>query len=447
MLREHMIGTNLSPGDEDTIVALSTGQLPSGIAVIRLSGPQCSRICVDFSGVLPEPRKVRYGTISDPDSGLPFDRGFILWLPGHGSLTGEDCVEFQVHGSRAVVASLLDCLCRRPSVRIAEPGEFVRRAFLNGKMDLTEIEGLSDLIAAQTEAQRIQAYRLTSGVLRKKYEGWRRDLTRIRALIEAELDFTEEEDVPTEIGDKGFLDLVDLVKEIGQHLDDSRAGEIIREGYRIAILGRPNAGKSTLLNALAKREVAIVTDVPGTTRDVLEVHLDIGGYEVLVWDTAGIRDSSDRIEQEGIDRARSRAREADLVLWLHDINDLEPVNTPDYEEVLEVVTKDDEGLSPAQLSISVRTGRGLGRLISAISNKLETRLGTGGEAVLTRARHRQALTDCHAKLVEVISEDQQSREIQAEKLRIASDCLGRITGKIDVEDLLDVIFSEFCVGK
>ena len=431
----------------ETIVALSSGSLPSGVAVVRISGPCCTEIANSMIGGLPEPRFASLRAIKNLKNNEELDRGIVLWFPGPNSFTGEDCLEFQLHGGRAVVDAVIHALCQFSSVGLAEAGEFSRRAFENGKLDLTEIEGIADLVASETEAQRKQALSQSRGDSRETFEDWRKRLIHMRALIEAELDFSEEEDIPDEISKEGFAQVAALKDEIETHLADNRAGEIIRDGFKIALMGKPNAGKSSLLNVLAKRDVAIVTHKAGTTRDVLDVHLDINGFAVIVSDTAGLRESDNIIEVEGIRRAELRGSEADLVIWLSDINDKDNPPTLGFEDVLYITSKDDSGNSRDTNSISVKSGFGIDKLIKSIETRINSRVDRSENILISRLRYREALVDCIEHLNFVLSNNVSDIDLNAETLRHASDCIGRITGKIDVEDLLDVIFSEFCVGK
>lgn len=429
----------------DTIVALSSGALPSGVAVIRISGAACKTIISELLARELTPRLAELVKIYSLKEMQAIDQGLALWFPGPNSFTGEDCLELQVHGSRAVVSELLEELCAFDDVRIAEPGEFSKRAFENGKMDLTEVEGLADLIASETKQQRLQAFGQQQGVLRDLYSGWRQRLIHLRAMIEAEFDFSDEEDVPEEISQEGFKALQTLLSEVEAHLEDNHIGEIIRDGFQIVLLGKPNSGKSSLINYLSKREVAIVTDEPGTTRDIISVDLDLDGYAVRVTDTAGLRESDNMIEQEGIKRAREASSEADLILWLQDINDAECTNRPDGDNVWTVITKDDLKQSD-QLSISTYEGLGVESLLSLISTEIADKVSDTGYGLITRKRYRDNLITCREHLRSAL-DDNTVKELQSEELRHASDVLGKITGIIDVEDLLDVIFSEFCIGK
>ena len=432
---------------DETIVALSSGNLPSGVAVVRISGSACEALAKSLIGSLPIPRQAALKSVYDPYNKEELDRGLVLWFPGPHSFTGEDCIELHLHGGRAVVNAVLGVLCSFKDVRLAEAGEFSRRAFENGKLDLTEIEGIADLVSSETEAQRKQALAQSRGDSRETYEGWRKRLIHMRALIEAELDFSEEEDIPEEISQEGFLQVLALKSEISDHLADNRAGEIIRDGFKIALMGKPNAGKSSLLNALAKRDVAIVTSEAGTTRDVLDVHLDIDGYAVTISDTAGLRKADNIIEIEGIRRAELQGSEADLVIWLHDISDVNTIPNLDYSDVIYVTSKDDKCSIKQGISISVTLDTGLGLLLNEIKCRIKLKLDNYETGLISRLRYRMALEECVSHLTSVTDNNISDIELKAETLRHASDCIGRITGKIDVEDLLDVIFSEFCVGK
>lgn len=428
----------------DTIYGLSSGPLPSGVAVIRLSGPAVPGLLPDMIGRLPEPRRAALAGIVGAD-GRPLDRGMVLYFPAPRSFTGEDVAELQMHGGRATVAAVLEDLSRRPGLRAAEAGEFTRRAFLNGRMGLTEVEALSDLIAAETEAQRRFALGNSGGAQQALYEAWRQRVIRARAMVEAELDFPEEEDVPASAGDGAWRDVRELAREIDRHIAGYRRGEIIRAGYDVVIVGAPNAGKSSLLNALAKRDVAIVSDEAGTTRDLIEVALDLDGVKVRVTDTAGLREGSGKVERIGIDRARQRAAEADLVILLSDTGDWGAWDG----QTLRVASKTD--IRPVDgkgdLAVSVRTGEGLDRLVEMLARRAGEAAGAGGEILPSRERHVALLRLCRTELLGAADGDRSGPEVRAEALRRAGDALGRLTGRIDVEDLLDVIFGEFCIGK
>jgi tRNA modification GTPase len=436
----------------DTIYALSSGSLPSGVAIIRISGPATRRVVESVAGALPQPREAKLATIRDKTGG-DIDRGLVLFFPGPASFTGEDCAELHLHGGRAVVAAALEALSAFDGRRAAEAGEFTKHAFLNGKIDLTGAEALSDLIAADTEAQRRFALANSSDAHRRIYETWRGRLIHARAMIEAELDFADEADVPGSVSSIVWSDMRALHEEITRHSAGYRDAEIIRSGFKIVILGAPNAGKSSLLNALARRDVAIVTEEPGTTRDVLEVAMDIGGMKVLLADTAGIREAAGRVEQIGIERTLMRAEEADLVLLLEDVAAPQPVTyVPLDRPVLRIGNKSDllprhEAESIYDCLISARTGEGLDGLLQVVKDLMSDHILPSGEVLPFRERHVALLNEAAEALDRAINSDAEGLELRAEWLRIASDALGRIHGAIDVEDLLDTIFSTFCIGK
>lgn len=436
----------------DTIFALSSGALPSGVAVIRLSGPLAFPVVEQLAGTLPPPRQSSHRWIRRRN-GERIDKGLVLAFPGPNSFTGEDCAEFQVHGGRAVLAALLDELGSIQGLRHAEAGEFSRRAFDNGRLDLVEIEGLADLIAADTEMQRRLALEQSSGTLSALYTDWADRLTRIRALIEAELDFPDEEDVPGAVSDQLWPAVEGLMTEMRQHLAGAGAAEIIRDGFRIAIVGAPNAGKSSLMNALARREVAIVTDVAGTTRDVLGVDLDIGGYLAHVMDTAGIRETDDVVEREGVKRAFRSIDHADLVLLLEPVDGAaDQTSIPDGKPVLTIQSKADlldaAPLGEAgKLFLSTKTGQGFDSLTKRIIKAIETDAIRPSGLGPARRRQAEHLVKAVEALDQCLSQPSMPLELKAESLRLAAHSLGKITGKVDVEDLLDVIFSEFCIGK
>lgn len=444
----------------DTIFALSSGAVPSGIAVIRISGPGAGEALRAVSGRdLPTPRRAVRVTIADPETGEHLDEALALWFSGPGSATGEDVAELHVHGGRAVVSGVLGALGACPGLRPAEPGEFSRRAFEAGKLDLTAVEGLADLIQAETTAQRRQALRQMGGELGRLYEAWRERLLRARAQLEATIDFSDE-DLPAGLEDRVREEVVSVAQEITTHLADHRQGELLRSGVHIAIIGPPNAGKSSLLNLLARREAAIVSETAGTTRDVIEVHLDLGGYPVVVADTAGLRGKgANAIEDEGIRRAWMRAEDADIRLVVLNAEDgLEAVDPATVDLVdqdsLVVVNKVD--LVPGTrghirisgveaLAVSVKTGQGVEDLLGRLGGVVEDRCAGAAALSLTRVRHRRGLEDCGAALDRFGQAGE--TELAAEELRVASQALGRVTGAVGVEDLLDVIFEDFCIGK
>lgn len=442
----------------DTIWAPASGKGVAGVAVIRISGPLTRFVIETMCGSVPLPKQAALKSIRGRD-GLEIDRGLVLFFAGPGSFTGEDVGEFQVHGSRAVLAALAAEFVRFSGLRPAEAGEFARRSFLNGKMDLTEVEGLADLLAAETEAQRRQALAQAGGSLRTLYEGWRGRLLRARALIEADLDFADEEDIPGSVVDQAMEEIGRLSRDIDSHLKGSSRGERLREGFQIVLLGAPNAGKSSLLNALARRDVAIVTDEPGTTRDLLEVHLDLGGYAVTVVDTAGLREGGGSIEREGMRRAVDRGERADLIFWLvapdGDDDSLPEEIRFDASRIWRIDSKSDlrlgvETESPdgvGRFSLSSKTGDGIETLLDQLRLRLESEMTGSGDPVPTRARHEYELSSCLDALLGSREVGSFGLELTAECLRRAGDHLGRLTGVIGVEEMLGEIFGSFCVGK
>ncbi len=439
---------------DQTIFALSSGRAPSAIALIRVSGPQ-ARIAVErLCGKLPSPRLAHVATLRDTD-GCALDESITLWFPAPHSATGEDVAEFHVHGGRAVIAAMFDALGAISGLRPAEPGEFTRRAFENGKLDLTEAEGLDDLIHADTDRQRRQALRHLKGLLGAKAETWRQQIIAVSALIEAGIDFSDEGDVSAELVAPALKRISALKSEIEETLISSAQSERLREGLTVTIAGPPNAGKSTLLNRLARREAAIVSPHAGTTRDVIEVHLDLDGYPVTLIDTAGVRDTADPVEQEGVRRARDRARTSDLVLWLVDANDeaaSPPQSDGDHAPVWAVRNKVDlvageKDAARAQFDISAERGDGVAELIAALVTYAQDYFGAGEMALVSRARHRTLLRETVDALDRAGRSADRGDELLAEELRIAIHSLGRLTGRVDVEDILDVIFREFCIGK
>jgi tRNA modification GTPase len=442
--------------DRDTIFALSSGRPPVAIAVIRVSGPRARVALETLAGGVPEPRRAGFARLRDRPGGDVLDEAVTLWFPGPNSETGEDVAEFQVHGGRAVIAAVLAALGHIGGLRPAEPGEFTRRAFENGRLDLTAVEGLADLIYAETEAQRCQAYRQLAGTLGKRAESWRSQLIEAQALVEAGIDFSDESDVPEKLLEPALATARTLRDDIAAALADENRGERLREGLVVAIAGPPNAGKSSLINRLARRDVAIVTPHAGTTRDVIEVHLDLDGYPVTLLDTAGIRETEDPVEIEGVRRARERAATADLVLWVTDAtagagDDVEASGS----EVWQVRNKIDllhSEPSPCRsarvLGISALTGAGLAELIAALARHAESSLAGAETSLVTRERHRVALRKVVEALDRALAETPAGREdIVAEELRLAARELGRLTGRVDVEEVLDVIFRDFCIGK
>jgi tRNA modification GTPase len=440
----------------DTIFALSSGRPPAAIAVVRISGPAATVALQWLAGRVPVPRVATFATLRDRQ-GAAIDDAVVLFFPAGKSATGEDIAELQVHGSRAVLAAIFTELGAIDGMRAAEAGEFTRRAFENGKLDLTEAEGLDDLIHAETEAQRRQALRQFKGLLGERATDWRQRIIEASALVEAGIDFSDEGDVPDELIAPAREKIAQLCKEITDALAASARGERLREGLVVAIAGPPNAGKSTLLNRLARRDAAIVSPYAGTTRDVIEVHLDLDGYPVVLLDTAGIRDTRDPVEEEGVRRARERAAEADLVLWLIEPMAELPPGSALNDSVWLVVNKvdlagsnaglADPGASPRTFRISAAHGQGVAELTAALGRFAADYFGAGESALVTRARQRGLLEAAATALGRAGRVASGSDEILAEELRVAAQALGRLLGRIDVEDVLGKIFADFCIGK
>ncbi|MBI2713246.1 MAG: tRNA uridine-5-carboxymethylaminomethyl(34) synthesis GTPase MnmE [Rhizobiales bacterium] len=522
-----------------TIFALSSGRGPAAIAVVRISGPRAGAALISLGVKIPEPRKAGLARLRDPRTADIIDEALVLWFPAPHSETGEDVAELQLHGGRAVIAATLAALSRVEGLRPAEAGEFTRRAFENGKLDLTAVEGLADLVMAETQGQRRQAFRQMNGLLGGRAESWRQRLIQALALVEARIDFSDEADVPENLLAPALTMARELADEIAAALADGGRGERLREGLVVAIAGPPNAGKSTLLNRIARREAAIVSPYAGTTRDVIEVHLDLGGLPVTLLDTAGIRETDDPVELEGVRRARERAAGADLVLWVVDAsgpeaaavipgsraataprNDgdsrpgaaaapasrdllpaVEMVPPPSPAPVASVTTdqpptwlvrnkidllaastssesilqfkyksepivRSNEALKPivnrelahkiehqftsneVEFTLSATTGEGFDQLLAALAGYADNFMAGAESALVTRERHRRALEETLAALRRAQSGEVAGREdLLAEELRIAARALGRLTGRVDVEDILDVIFRDFCIGK
>jgi tRNA modification GTPase len=438
---------------DQTIFALSSGRPPSAIAIIRVSGSEAGAALKQLAGKIPSPRMASRAMLRDT-SGQPIDDAVVLWFPGPASATGEDVAEFHVHGGRAVLASLFASLSAMKNLRTAEPGEFTRRAFENGKLDLTEAEGLDDLIHADTDRQRRQALRQLKGLLGDRARDWRAEIVEASALIEAGIDFSDEGDVPAELIAPALTRIKALLKDITNVLAAQGKAERLREGLVVAIAGPPNVGKSTLMNQLARREVAIVSPHAGTTRDIIEVQLDLDGYPVTVIDTAGIRETDDPVEQEGVRRARARAADADLVLWLAD-GDEAKLEQSGGTPVWLIRNKIDldgpivRSPKPAipEFRISAARGDGLGDLVGALVDFSSDYFGANEGALITRERQRRLLEDTAASLERSLAAIGHGEELAAEDLRSAATSLGRLLGRIDVDDILDVIFREFCIGK
>jgi len=481
----------------ETIYALSSGRPPAAIAVVRISGSRAGAALKALMGRIPEPRRAALANVRGRD-GETIDQALALWFPGPHSETGEDVAELQLHGGRAVIAAVFAALAQVDGLRPAEAGEFTRRAFENGKLDLTAVEGLADLVKAETEGQRRQAFRQMAGALRDRSENWRAQLIQALALVEARIDFSDEADVPQDLVTPALQIARLLEGDIASVLVEGNRGERLREGVIVAIAGPPNAGKSALLNRIAKREVAIVSPVAGTTRDVIEVHLDLHGLPVTLLDTAGIRETDDPVEQEGVQRARARAAAADLILWIIEATAGHPprphlssnengrkpvwlirnkidlqqevtqrnehkvqskgksergvrVNKPQKNVVKNALTKKNEiefTFSELEFDISAKTGEGIDTLLGALAQHANSFLAGTESNLVTRERHRLALEDTRAALLRALVPGLSSREdLLAEELRLASRALGRLTGRVGVDDILDVIFRDFCIGK
>lgn len=434
----------------DTVFAPASGFGRAAVAVVRVSGPASGAILAAMAGPVPAPRRLSLRTLRDPHDESVLDRALVAWFPGPDTYTGEDMAELHLHGGPAVRMGVLAALARFPGCRAAEPGAFTRRAVLNGRLDLAEAEGVADLIEAETEGQRRQALRQLDGALSRQVAAWRAEAIDCLAAAEAALDFSDEGDVDDAGLDAAlFTRAAALRGEIAAALHDGRRGERLREGFWVVLAGAPNAGKSTLLNALSRREAAIVSDVPGTTRDAIEVRLDLGGLPVFLVDTAGLRETAEPVEIAGISRTRARIASADLVLVLVPPGGTPPdLGTADVQ-TLRVQTKADL-LADSQngmLAVSAHTGAGLEDLLDAIQAEAQSGLGAG-DALITRARHRAALERCVDHLDRLESGAGRGMpELAAEDLRLAVRALGEVGGHVGVEDVLDRLFSGFCIGK
>jgi tRNA modification GTPase len=447
--------------DSRTIFAVASGVGRSAVGVIRVSGQASAAAIAALTGDGPPPaRHASLRTLRDPRSGEEIDRGLILWFPSPHSYTGEDAAELQVTGGRAVLTGVLNALTSLESLRPAEPGEFAWRAFENRKLDLSQIEGLADLVDAQTQAQRRQALRIAGGAVSREAEKARGMILDAMARVEAALDFSDQEDVGEETLSEARTRAEAAAQRLIGHLRQAERGERLREGFNVVIAGRPNVGKSTLLNALARRDVAIVSDIPGTTRDILEVHLELRGLPVTLIDTAGLRDTDDPIEREGVARARRRAAEADLVLWLKDgglmtlpdrsMADIVGPTIGCNVPFLEIRTKADlDGSASASgsIAVSAKTGAGLPQLLERVAAAAEAGLAGADQALLVSARHRSAFEEAGAHLRRALGSQTLAPEFFAEDLRLAARALERIAGRIDVEEVLGEIFGRLCIGK
>jgi tRNA modification GTPase len=422
----------------DTIFAVASGAGQAAIAVMRVSGPASRTLLAALCGRVPPPRRASFRRLRDA-GGAELDQAMVVWLPGPGSFTGEDSAELYLHGGRAVLTGVADALVAL-GARPAEAGEFTRRAFLNGRMDLTEAEAVHDLVAAETEAQRRQALRQLEGALGALYRDWAERLRLLLAQQEALIDFPDE-DLPPEVEAEVVAELEALRREVTAHLDDGRRGERLREGLVFAVTGQPNVGKSSLVNALAERDVAIVSATPGTTRDALETRVVLGGVPVTLVDTAGLRDAADEIEAEGVRRARAHAAAADLVVGVSEAG--EPIAAGDVP----VANKVDlcRRVPVGAIGVSALTGEGLDVLRDRLAEAARSLTAGSGPPPLTQARHRAALQAAVERLTAAQVAD--LPELRAEDLRLALRAIGRITGSVNVEDILDTLFARFCIGK
>lgn len=441
----------MSPNlDCSTILAVASGAGRAGIAVLRISGSRARFVAETVCGGLPQPRVASLRSLIDPVSGEVIDQGIVLFFPAPHSFTGEDVLELQVHGSLAVTRAMLRAITGLASdIRLAEPGEFSRRAFLNGRMDLAAIEGLGDLIDSETEWQRRQALRQMQGQLGALVGPWRESLIAAMASVEAELDFSDEGDVPADVRAGLHTDLHRIRRAFDDVLRSTDRGERLRSGYRVVIAGPPNAGKSSLLNAIARRDVALVSPVAGTTRDIIEVRCDIRGYPVLLADTAGLRDSADEVERMGIARARREIDAADVTLVLRSCDDSGPQDVSSLERVAIVVATKSDLATPRfahDIAISTQRGQGIDTLLDLLGDRLEE-LGGGEISLVANERQRSALMGAAAALDRILGQHDLAGELLAEELRFATGKLDHLIGRVDHEAVLDVIFARFCIGK
>lgn len=435
-----------------TIFALSSAPGRSGVAVIRISGPEAARAVLALCGApLPEARRAALRTIRHPETGETLDRGLVLWFPEGASFTGEPSAELQVHGSRAVIAGVLGALAACPGCQPAQPGEFTRRAFENGKLDLAQVEALDDLIQADTAAQRRQAFRGLEGRLGERVRDWRQQLLMIRSLLAAEIDFADEGDVGSGLSREIDSLVLRLVADMRRVLSSSRMGRIVAGGYRVAILGRPNSGKSTLLNALSGSDSAIVSDVPGTTRDVIEVRVDWEGFEVVLLDTAGLRETHDPVEVIGIQRALARAADADLRVWIDPDADWSVIGADQEEgDSIRVRSKcdiDNENRFGCEaLGVSALTGYGMNELKMAIIERIRG-MGPAEDVLVIRERQANAMGLAADALDRLLGLQSDAIELRDHEVRAAETALDALLGRVGVEEMLGAVFGRFCIGK
>jgi len=442
-----------------TIYALSSGPGVSGVAIVRISGPEASNVIESLTGKeVPKPRMATLRKINNTNTSELIDEGIIIWFPGPESYTGEDMAEIHIHGGKAVILALQNEISKNKNCRLAEPGEFTKLAFQNGKINLLKAESLADLISAETEIQRLQAVKIMKGKSSVKFNELREKLLKLLSFVEAKIDFPEEE-LPDENIKKLKKDSTEVLNEIKKILDDQRVGEMIREGFKIAIVGPTNAGKSSLLNNLSNREVAIVSEIAGTTRDVVETHLNIDGYPVIISDTAGIRESKDEIEKKGIKLSLNKAENADLKLVVVDAKSVDLsgfLNDLLKKNAILVINKsdllkdklDDQVTKFDHVLISLKENSNIDQLISKIKNNLKNKFVSADDILITRERHRQHLDQCVDHLNNFLKKnDKKDFDKAAEDLRLATRHLGMIVGKVDVEEILGSIFNDFCIGK
>ena len=439
------------------IYALSSGRGPSGIAIIRLSGKDTLKICQTITKEKNiKSREANLCKFYNPINNQIIDEGLILWFPGPNSYTGEDLAEFHIHGSNAVISLFLDVLSKQTNSRMAEPGEFTKIAFQNNKIDLLEAESIGDLIHSETELQRQQAIQIMRGNASNHYSNLREKLIKALAYIEAKIDFAED-DLPEKVLIEAHKSIKEIHKEIKKIIEDNKIGEKIRDGFRVSIIGEVNAGKSSLLNLIAKRDIAIVSDEAGTTRDVIEIYINIDGYPVILADTAGIREAKNEIEKKGISLALGKSKEADLNIIVIDNsskninNEIKKIINKDTIVLLnksDVQKKQNHNFEADTILASVKENKNIDKLINKVKEKLSKKVSTNNNTLITRARHRLKLNECLKEIDKFLKKDQnKDLELAAEDLRMASRHLGSILGKVDVEEILGSIFKDFCIGK
>jgi tRNA modification GTPase len=438
----------------ETIYALATPQGRSALGVLRMSGPKTADVVAALAGRLPSPRRFQLTALRDPSSGQVLDQAVVIWLPGPASFSGEDCAEFHIHGGSAVLRDLMDSFGQFEGVRMAEAGEFTRRAVANGKMDLVEVEGLADLLGAETTQQRRRALDSMSGKPGKLFDSWRERLLSVRSSIEAAIDFSDEPDVTAASVERVDAEIRELLGDVSAEVGRWSAVQVVRDGMKVVLAGLPNTGKSSLLNALARRDVAIVSAIPGTTRDVLEVRLDLRGHLVILMDTAGLRDQvSDDVEREGVERSRARIDEAEVVVWVGATDIEGSLAAPEGVEPHLVALGKSDLLVPGTrlprnvLAISAQSGEGINALIDSLAELAAKRALRGEGAVIGSIRQKEAAENMIRLLSDALDPGIRELEVKAEIVRAASFEVERLTGRIDAEEWLGAIFSRFCIGK